>query len=483
MNKKFSDDKISDEFNGKIQSVRGPSNGAPIGFGVHKLSVEGGEPYARKHGVDEPENGVQHQPVMLPKDFYKGQAPEEAETDPLAAYRKEVGEKGVRAADATLDKLVAKGMTDTPKVRWSNSILEDVKKNEEDADKAANEKVSADPNAGAPKTPETDPAKVKKAMDAAAKDAPNPNAQPEDPSTDPAAMAKIENDNEKEPEAAKPAEGAAAPAEGAPSEIAPALAQIRNRDVDPTKIESVRGPSNGAPIGYGVHKLAIEGGNPYAAKQMYRAEEPENGIQHQPIILKKEAAPEAPVAAPVSEMAAYRATVGSEGVRADDANWDKLIAKGMTSTPKVRWSNSILEDVKKKEEDADKAANEKVVADPNAGAPKTPETDPAKIKKALEKAAKDAPNPNEVDADPAEDPAAVAEAANKAEEPKAEGAAAEVAPAAALAQIRHRDIDPTKIESVRGPSNGAPIGYGVHKLAIEGGNPYAAKQMYRAEEP
>jgi hypothetical protein len=216
---------------------------------------------------------------------------------------------------------------------------------------------------------------------------------------------------------------------------------------------------------------------------MYRAEEPENGIQHQPIILKAGVAPEAPVAAPLGKDAQYRADVGATGVRADDANWDKLVAKGMTPEPKFRWSNSILEDVKKKEEDADKAANEKVVADPNAGAPKTPETDPAKIKKALEKAAKDAPNPNEVDADPAEDPAAVAEAANKAEEPKAEGAAAEVAPAAALAQIRHRDIDPTKIESVRGPSNGAPIGYGVHKLAIEGGNPYAAKQMYRAEEP
>ena len=45
--------------------------------------------------------------------------------------------------------------------------------------------------------------------------------------------------------------------------------------------------------------------------------------------------------------------------------------------------------------------------------------------------------------------------------------------AAALMQLRIRE-DPTKILSVNGPP-AAPIGYGVHKLAIEGGNPYAAK--------
>ena len=41
--------------------------------------------------------------------------------------------------------------------------------------------------------------------------------------------------------------------------------QLRTRG-DPLKTESVRGPSNGAPIGYGVHKLSIAGGEPYAAK-------------------------------------------------------------------------------------------------------------------------------------------------------------------------------------------------------------------------
>ena len=47
MNKKFSDDKIGENFNGKIDSVRGPPS-APIGFGVAALSNEGGAPYAAK---------------------------------------------------------------------------------------------------------------------------------------------------------------------------------------------------------------------------------------------------------------------------------------------------------------------------------------------------------------------------------------------------------------------------------------------------
>lgn len=38
-------------------------------------------------------------------------------------YRRDVGREGVRAADASLDKLVAAGMTDAPKVRFDNSII------------------------------------------------------------------------------------------------------------------------------------------------------------------------------------------------------------------------------------------------------------------------------------------------------------------------------------------------------------------------
>jgi hypothetical protein len=65
------------------------------------------------------------------------------------------------------------------------------------------------------------------------------------------------------------------------------------------------------------------------------------------------------------------------------------------------------------------------------------------------------------------------EEAKEAEEKKAEEKKEEKKDAAALMQIRIRG-DPTKIESVRGPGS-APIGYGVHKLSIAGGEPYAAK--------
>jgi len=203
------------------------------------------------------------------------------------AYRKEVGEKGFRAADATLNKLVAAGMTDTPKVRFDNSILKDIKDDKAD-DKAADAKVKADVNGGvAEATQASDPAKIKKAIDAAAKDAPNPNAAPADPATDPAKVAAAANKME---------DSSAKKAEKSDKAPAAALAQMRDVNGDPTKIDSVRGPSDGAPIGFGVHKLSIAGGNPYAAKQMYRSEEPEKHAQHQPVIFDAGKAPEAPVA-------------------------------------------------------------------------------------------------------------------------------------------------------------------------------------------
>lgn len=58
----------------------------------------------------------------------------------------------------------------------------------------------------------------------------------------------------------------------------------------------------------------------------------------------------------------------SEGVKAEDANLDKIIAAGMTPTPKARFDNSILADPPKEE----KKAN--IKADPNAA----PENTPAK---------------------------------------------------------------------------------------------------------
>jgi len=169
-------------------------------------------------------------------------------------------------------------MTDGPKMKWGfNSILNDIEKKPVDADKEADAKVKADPNAGAPAADApVSPEKAKKALAAAAKDAPNPNAKPEDPATDPAASAKAANDMEAS-SAKKNAE--------TDKKAAPKAALSQMRDEDPTKIESVRGPSNGAPIGYGIHKLANEGGAPYAGKQMYRAEQPVNGVQHQPVMI------------------------------------------------------------------------------------------------------------------------------------------------------------------------------------------------------
>jgi hypothetical protein len=158
-------------------------------------------------------------------------------------------------------------MTDTPKARFDNSILRDVEKEEAAADKAKNDNVKADPNAGAPlpDTAETNPVKAKKALERMAKDAPNPNAKPEDPTTDPAAAAKRDNDMEK-------ASAAKADAKEAPKAPKAALAQgewvtaadekaASNAIIARTAVESVRGPP-GAPIGYGVHALSIEGGNP-----------------------------------------------------------------------------------------------------------------------------------------------------------------------------------------------------------------------------
>ena len=48
----------------QVESVRGPSNGAPLGQSVHDISIEGGEPYAAIHTEAEPARHLQHQPFM-----------------------------------------------------------------------------------------------------------------------------------------------------------------------------------------------------------------------------------------------------------------------------------------------------------------------------------------------------------------------------------------------------------------------------------
>lgn len=109
----------------KIPSVKGPP-GAPIGWNVHALGSAAAPPYAEKqeYRAKEPEKGVQHQPVILPADFYGPPKPA-PELSPEMEYRRSVGEEGVRFSNANLDKLVAAGMTSDPKVRFNNSILAD----------------------------------------------------------------------------------------------------------------------------------------------------------------------------------------------------------------------------------------------------------------------------------------------------------------------------------------------------------------------
>jgi hypothetical protein len=63
----------------------------------------------------------------MPVDFYPVEAPAKNPED--IPYRQRVAEEGLRATDAHWDKLIAKGMTETPKVRFSNSILQDEEKN------------------------------------------------------------------------------------------------------------------------------------------------------------------------------------------------------------------------------------------------------------------------------------------------------------------------------------------------------------------
>jgi len=133
------DDTIAEDFTGKIDSVRGPP-AAPIGFGVHDLASSV-DPYAAKKIVGEPIRGIQHQPVILPADFYKGPVAEPEKLDPEMEYRNEIASKGVLAKDANFGKLVAAGMTPGSKMKWGfNSILNDIEKKPVDGDKKAGAK-------------------------------------------------------------------------------------------------------------------------------------------------------------------------------------------------------------------------------------------------------------------------------------------------------------------------------------------------------
>ena len=91
-------DNVSEEFKGKTESVRGPSQGAPIGSSVHNIA-NAVDPYAAQKTVGEPDRGVQHQPFLFGDDERKA-----ANAAAGAAVN-----KGVTAKDAGEAKTIATG--------------------------------------------------------------------------------------------------------------------------------------------------------------------------------------------------------------------------------------------------------------------------------------------------------------------------------------------------------------------------------------
>jgi DNA polymerase III gamma/tau subunit len=194
-------------------------------------------------------------------------------------------------------------MTDTPKVRFDNSIIADKKNNsaydtflapelEAAADKAKNSKTSADPNSGAPKDPQAveDEKKAKKEAEEKKKEGEEEKKdekteeKKEETKVEKKEEEKRKNSDEKKEEKK----------EEKKDEKKAALAQIRE---DPLKIPSVKGPP-GAPIGFNVHALGSSAADPYAEQQSARAGEPTNGVQHQPIIMPAGFYPPPPKDAP-----------------------------------------------------------------------------------------------------------------------------------------------------------------------------------------
>jgi len=72
--------------------------------------------------AEEPTPNGQHQPIILQAGVAPA-APAPVEHTPEMQYRIDHGEKGILAKDAKYGDLVAAGMTDTPKVRFNNSVV------------------------------------------------------------------------------------------------------------------------------------------------------------------------------------------------------------------------------------------------------------------------------------------------------------------------------------------------------------------------
>ena len=72
--------------------------------------------------AEEPVPNAQHQPIILQGGVAPA-APAPVAHSPEMQYRIDAGEKGILAKNANYKDLVSAGMTDTPKVRFNNSVV------------------------------------------------------------------------------------------------------------------------------------------------------------------------------------------------------------------------------------------------------------------------------------------------------------------------------------------------------------------------
>jgi len=484
-----------------IESVKGPEAGAPIGSAVHRIAIEGGEPYADMHLADEPKNGVQHQPVL----FNDGAKPAAEKSANQGFTAKASSDASTVATGALKDPeglaAAAKAEEEAAALAVENKAIADAEAKAADAAAKAADAAKAKKDADAtPVKPAADTAPVKPAADAAAKapaaDAAAPAKKAADaaPAPKAAALAQIrdgpganqtENSavsanglgsyihgltnnvdiyaykhNEEEPERAanhqpmlrdpygsienaeakrkaletpprnkgltpdtsvgfkttasgplvnkKDIEAAAAQ-EASPNGTNPEFMQVRSNgdgDAPPkgfSKIGSVKGPAQGAPIGAGVHDMATRGGEPYARN--HDEEEPERGVQHQPVLFEEGQRIKDDQAIPKSLNPGVRAAA-SEGIR--------TTGTGALTKAAIAAAGA-----------AEAAAAEETA----------PAVEPKKEDKPKEKAAA----PEEKAAAPAEKEAA-------APADKEAAAPAEPAAKAALMQVQRADIGDKKID-------------------------------------
>ena len=350
----------------QVESVRGPSNGAPLGQSVHDISIEGGEPYAAIHTEPEPARHVQHQPFMHDEE---GRAARDAAAKASAPTKN----PGVRAADAPTATTIPTGpFKETDEDKKKSSLVQ--------------RRAPIDCNGSCPTNDQTVASAVNpEGMGAlhglvndvnvyaygnrAAEPERGPQHQPV--SYEPAQGAEQPKGKTFE-QAAKATTGAgkdAAPA--APAEKA-AVQIFGDEENEHKGISAIRSPAAGAPVGQAVWDLSTEGGEPYA--KVHTVEAPERHIQHQPVLWREEdrAARYAKITTVNPGITASQAldpklskTIGTgdiiepEEKETKPAGMDKL---SDTQRPKSQPAASLsqIQDVQKRKDISDKNIDEEV---------------------------------------------------------------------------------------------------------------------------